>query len=98
MKSRIFGVFVLLTAACAAVCAAEEKTLPLPESGQVTLTLDEYDKLIELASKPPKKPDAAPLPYSIKHAGVKLRVDNDRILGTVELDGEVFRKGLNKVR
>ena len=96
MKNRFF---VLLICACAAVvCAAEEKsTLPLPDSGNVTLTLDEYNRLVELAAKPPKRPDVAPLPYSIKHADVTLHVENDGVLGTVQLQGEVFRKGVSKV-
>ncbi|HXX01833.1 MAG TPA: hypothetical protein VEJ00_11495, partial [Candidatus Acidoferrales bacterium] len=71
--------------------------LPLPNSGNVTLTLDEYNKLVELAAKPPKKPDVAPLPYSIKHADVQLRVEKDEVLGTVQMEGEVFRKGVSKV-
>jgi len=80
------------------VWGAEEKSaLPLPDSGNVTLTLDEYNRLVELAAKTPKRPDVAPLPYSIKHADVKLNVENDAVRGTVELQGEVFRKGISKV-
>jgi carboxypeptidase family protein len=97
MKSR--SLVMSLCLVCAAlICVAQEKsTLPLPDSGNVTLTLDEYNKLVELASKTPKKPDLAPLPYSIKHADVKLRVEHDGVRGTVELEGEVFRKGVSKV-
>ncbi|MBZ5680455.1 MAG: carboxypeptidase-like regulatory domain-containing protein [Acidobacteriia bacterium] len=79
------------------VMAQEKARLPLPDSGNVTLTLDEYNKLVELGAKPPKKIDAPPLPYAIKHADLKLRVENDVVLGTVQLDGEVFRKGISKV-
>ncbi len=80
------------------VCAAGEKsTLPLPDPGNVTLTLDEYNKLVELAAKPPKHTDLAPLPYSIKHADVNLHVENDAVRGDVQLEGEVFRKGVSKV-
>jgi hypothetical protein len=86
------GIFV-----APALAAEDKSTLPLPNSGNVTLPLDEYNKLVELAAKPPKKPDVAPLPYSIKHADVKLRVENDGVRGTVQLDGEVFRKGVSKV-
>ena len=90
------NVFVVLLLCC--VCAAEEKsTLPLPDPGNVTLTLDEYNKLVELATKPPKHADVAPLPYSIKHADVSLHVDNDAVRGNVQLEGEVFRKGVSKV-
>jgi len=80
------------------VCWAGDKTeLPLPDPGNVTLTLDEYNRLVALAAKPPKKPEAAPLPYSIKHADVKLRVENNSVMGSVELEGEVFHKGVSKV-
>jgi hypothetical protein len=94
---------ILVTTLVCSMCvtpvfAAEEKApLPLPDSGNVTLTLDEYNRLVELAAKPPKKSDLAPLPYSIKHADVKLHIENDGVRGTVQLDGEVFHKGVSKV-
>ena len=97
MKTR-FTMLMIFTACATLLFAGEEKpTLPLPDPGNVTLTLDEYNKLVELAAKPPKRPDTAPLPYSIKHADLKLRVEKDSVSGTVELDGEVFRKGMSKV-
>src|SRR5579864_6380942 len=98
MKSRTLAVCLISSLLVANSFAGEEKvTLPLPDSGQVTLTLDEYNKLVEMAAKPPKKPDTPPLPYSIQHAALKLRVDSDSVLGTVQLEGEVFRKGISKV-
>ena len=82
----------------ASICWAQDKTtLPLPDPGQVTLTLDEYNKLVEMASRPPKKTDAAPLPYSIQHAQLKLTAENNGVMGSVELEGEVFHKGMSKV-
>ncbi|MGO9084446.1 MAG: carboxypeptidase-like regulatory domain-containing protein [Candidatus Sulfotelmatobacter sp.] len=104
MKPRLFAA-LLLCSVCAATSVfaapaspAEDKApLPLPNSGNVTLTLDEYNRLVELAAKPPKKPDVAPLPYSLKHADLKLRVENEGVRGTVQFDGEVFRKGVSKV-
>jgi carboxypeptidase family protein len=100
MKSR-FMLAVLCLAVLVSLVSAfgadEKSTLPLPGSGNVTLTLDEYNKLMELAGKPPRKIDLAPLPYSIKHADLKLVVGNDSVRGTVELQGEVFRKGISKV-
>ena len=95
---NIFVVLLLCCVCAAQMCVAEDtSTLPLPNSGNVTLTLDEYNKLTELASRPPRKSDLAPLPYSIKHADVKLRVENDGVRGTVQIEGEVFRKGMSKV-
>src|SRR5579864_8872938 len=97
-QNRMVAVLVLCAAgAVPAFAGAGDSPLPLPSSGNVTLTLDEYNKLVEMAAKPPKKPDVAPLPYSIKHADVKLRVDNDGVRGTVQIEGEVFHKGVSKV-
>jgi hypothetical protein len=95
---NLFVMFVLCSMCSAQMFASDENAnLPLPNSGNVTLTLDEYNKLVELAAKPPKNAEIAPLPYSIKHAELKLRVENDGVQGTVQLDGEVFRKGVSKV-
>jgi hypothetical protein len=95
---NVFVLFLLCCVCAAQMCVAEDtSTLPLPNSGNVTLTLDEYNRLVELAAKPLKGPDLAPLPYSIKHADVRLRVENDGVRGTVQLEGEVFRKGVIKV-
>ena len=98
MKSKLVTSMLVGCVCLMSVCWAEDKaTLPLPDPGNVTLTLDEYNKLVERAAKPPKKPDAPPLPYSIKHADLKLRVENNGVMGSVELEGEVFHKGISKV-
>jgi hypothetical protein len=95
---NIFVVMLLCCVCASQMCVAEDAaTLPLPNSGNVTLSLDEYNKLMELAARPPKKSEVAPLPYSIKHADVKLHVENDGVRGTVEVEGEIFRKGVSKV-
>jgi hypothetical protein len=77
--------------------AGENTSLPLPATGNVTLTLAEYNRLVELAGKSGKKHDAPPMPYAIKRAEMKLHVANQTVLGTVQLDGEVFSKGAAKV-
>lgn len=97
MNHRLAALVMCLMYASMSFAADEKITLPLPDPGNVTLTLDEYNKLVELAGKPPKKSDVAPLPYSVKHADLKLRVENEKVRGTVELRGEVFRKGISKV-
>jgi hypothetical protein len=83
--------FVLIFSVTA---VAQEKTnLPLPDSGNVTLTLDEYNRLAALAAKPVTKPDVPPLPYVIKSADMRFRVADVSVLGTVQIEGETFRKG-----
>ncbi len=76
---------------------AETASLPLPTTGNVTLTLAEYNRLVELASKSSKQREAPPLPYAIKRVDMKLHVTNETVLGTLQLDGEVFSKGAAKV-
>ena len=98
MKRRFFGAMLVVCVCLMSVCWAGDKTeLPLPDPGNVTLTLDEYNRLLLLAAKPAKKPDVAPLPYSINHADVHLRVEHNGVMGSVELEGEVFHKGISKV-
>ena len=76
---------------------AETASLPLPATGNVTLTLAEYNRLVELASKSLKQRETPPLPYAIKRVDMKLHVTNETVLGTLQLDGEVFSKGAAKV-
>jgi hypothetical protein len=76
---------------------AETAPLPLPTTGNVTLTLAEYNRLVELATKARKTHEKPPLPYALKRAEMKLHVASQTVLGSLQLDGEVFSKGAAKV-
>ena len=76
---------------------AQDKIPPQPDPGNVTLSLDEYNRLTQLAAKPAKKPDLPPLPYSLKRADLKFKVDSDLAEGSIEFQGEVLKKGAVKV-
>jgi hypothetical protein len=91
------SLMILLLSISITVIAQDRSGLPLPSSGNVTLPLDEYNKLIELASKVEIKPESAPISYAIKRADLKLRVAGESVLGTVQCDGEIFAKGINKI-
>lgn len=94
MKRNLLA-FLLMVSVTA--MADENATLPLPSAGNVTLPISEYNKLLDLAKKPVKGPEAPPLAYSIQHADLKFRVAQESVLGTVQLDGAVFKKGETKV-
>jgi carboxypeptidase family protein len=96
MKTYFFA-FVLILVTAAMFAQPQKSPLPLPDSGDVTLPLDEYNKLLELASRPVKKPDVAPQNFSIKCADLKFRVDGSSVVGSVQLEGEIFKKGVIKV-
>jgi hypothetical protein len=71
-----------------------DSTLPPPGSpGTVTLSLSEYNRLVELASHKDKAPDQVPLPFVLAHAVFKLRVENQMLTGTVDIDGSLLEKG-----
>ena len=80
------------------VISAEEKSgPPVPTTGNVTLSLDEYTRLLELASKPKPKFEIAPVPYAVQRAELGLRVNSECVSGAMRLEGEVFGKGETKV-
>ena len=85
---RILLTFLMNLTALAAM--AQQKNVPLPDANNVTLPLDEYNKLVELAAHPPKKPSLPPVNYSLKRADLKLRVENDHVAGSIQLEGETF--------
>src|SRR5215469_3991799 len=81
----------------AAPAWAQDKMIPVPPSGSVTLTLEEYNRLVELGSKLPKHVEAVPLPYSINRAERRFKVANEKAMGAMQLQGETFAKGETKV-
>jgi hypothetical protein len=94
MKKIIAAVVFLMSVPA---FAQDKITPPVPQAGNVTLPLEEYNRLLELANKSPRRIEAAPLPYTIKRGDLKLRVANETVLGTVQLQGETFNKGETKV-
>ena len=72
--------------------------LPLPgSSGTVTLSLAEYNRLTELASRKPTTTEAPPLSFVLSRAAFKLRVEDQSITGALDIDGSVLEKGSVKV-
>jgi Carboxypeptidase regulatory-like domain len=90
-------ILILLTAT---VAAGQQRltpfvsTLPAPgPPGTVTISLTEYDRLIDLATRKAKAPDKAPLPFVLSHAVFKLRVEKQTLVGTVDIDGSLLESG-----
>jgi hypothetical protein len=74
-----------------------QRTLTQSLPGTVTLTLAEYNRLLDLAARKPKPPEAAPLPFVLSRAAFKLRVEDETIVGTLDINGEVLQKGPTKI-
>jgi hypothetical protein len=97
---RTIGLIFLIS-----VCAVGQQrnsridaAIPAPGSaGTVTLSLAEYNRLSELAMRKPKTAAAAPLPYVLSRAAFNLRVEEQSIVGLINIDGSVFENGATKV-
>ena len=74
-----------------------QKTLTQGPPGSVTLTLAEFNRLVELAGRKPKPSEAAPVPFILAHAAFKLRIENESLVGSLDIDGDVLQKGPTKV-
>src|ERR1700724_2364276 len=87
-----------LVAMVAAISAAwAQNNMPLPAPGNVTLPLDEYNQLVELAAKPPTKPDGPPFRHLLKSADMNLEVKGESVSGSIVIEGEVLVAGDRKV-
>ena len=97
MKSRMLGVALFGLALSLSAGAQEKKDPPVPGAGNVTIPLEEYNHMLELASKPIKKPELPPVPYVLSCAELKFGVKNDTVVGKLEIEGEVYSKNATKV-
>src|SRR5215831_10815803 len=70
-----------------------ERPLTPVVPGTVTLSLAEYNRLVELASHRPNQPEAAPLPFVLSKAAFKISVENEAVVGALDIEGEVLHKG-----
>jgi hypothetical protein len=95
---KIFSILLAWMMVLPGVAAADEAAQPpVPAAGNVTLPLDEYNRLVELASKPARKLDVPPVPYTMKSANLKFRVASQSVEGSVQLQGEILHKGATKI-
>ena len=89
---------LLVVSVFAQPCSAQQMLeVPRPLPGNVTLSLDEYNRLLALANRPGKKPDTPPVPYVLKHADLKFHVVNDDVIGSIQFDGETLAAHAAKV-
>ena len=86
----VLAAYVLLPAA---TLLAQERG----PAGTVTLSRTDYDRLLDLASRQPRPPDAAPLPAALTRADIPARVDAGAVHATMTVNGEVFQTGSVKV-
>ena len=63
----------------------------------MTLSLAEYNRLIDLASRPPRARRVAPVASVLASADLRVRVERDTARGVFNLTGDVLRAGVSRV-
>jgi hypothetical protein len=66
-------------------------------SRSVTLSLTEYNRLIDLANRPPSGQTQPPIAAIVANADIRIRVERDSAQGTFALNGDVLRAGVSRV-
>jgi hypothetical protein len=90
-------VAIVIALSASAVFAEQPPRLPQPPPGTVTLSLAEYDKLVDRAGRPARRADPPPVPATVARSDGQVRVVGDRARGTFTLEGEVFASGVTLV-
>jgi hypothetical protein len=91
---RLVVVFLALSSS-----AASAQTPPRPGEATraVTLSLAEYNRLLDLAARPAAGPPAAPVASVLSGANLRVRVERDTARGVFTLTGQVLRAGISRV-
>jgi hypothetical protein len=97
-KHRVLEMTTIAWLGMTTVAGAQGAAVP-PASppGTVTLSLADYNRLLDRAENPARPPDTPPIPSVVARADVSVRVTGSGARGTYTLDGEVFRAGATKV-
>ena len=94
MRALILILLIAVVATGQMRNTTSNNALPAPgTAGTVTLSLSEYNRLVELANRKDKTSDEVPLPFVLSRAVFKLRVENQTLVGTVDIDGSLLAKG-----
>src|SRR5262245_62348428 len=89
--------FAVLFALITQAAIAQQPPRPNDPSRAVTLSLTEYNRLIDLASRPPATPAPPPVASVLSSADLRVRVERDTAHGIFALTGEVLRAGVSRV-
>ena len=104
MRAHQFAMFLVVSASLAApeTLHARQGRGSAPQgaagpAGTVTLTVADYNRLVDRAAQPVTRPDPPPVAAVVGRAELRARVENGAVRGTVRLDGDVFQRGQVKV-
>ncbi len=76
---------------------AQTPVRPVDQPRSVTMTLNEYNRLLDLAARAPTPPAVAPVAAVVSSADLKVTVDRESARGVFTLAGQVLQSGLSRV-
>lgn len=88
---------LLMTIAVSTPVLAQAPARPVEQPRTVTMTLAEYNRLLDLERRAPVAPAAAPVAAIVSSADLRIRIDRDTARGTFSLSGQVLRNGVTRV-
>jgi len=77
--------------------SAQQPPRPNETPRAVTLTLAEYNRLIDLAGRPTPAPTTAPVAAVLASSDLRVRVDRDTARGVFTVNGDALRSGVSRV-
>ena len=77
--------------------AAQQPPRPNETPRAVTLTLAEYNRLIDLAARPTQGATAPPIAAVLASADLRIRVDRETARGVFNMAGDALRAGVSRV-
>ena len=86
-----------LLLACGHSAFAQQPPRPTEAPRAVTLSLTEYNRLIDLASRPPQGALVAPVAAVLASANLRVRVERDTARGVFAIAGDALRPGVSRV-
>src|SRR5215470_5437439 len=93
--TKLTTLTALFAAFTSTVLAQPPRSADTPRT--VTLTVTEYNRLIDLAARPPQPQTAAPVAAVVSSADLRVRVDRETVRGVFAVAGDVLRPGVAKV-
>ena len=93
--TRTLTLALLLT--CSHSAFAQQPPRPTETPRAVTLSLTEYNRLIDLASRPPQGALVAPVAAVLASAHLRVRVERDTARGVFAITGDALRPGVSRV-
>jgi hypothetical protein len=95
--NRVTIFLILVLSMAARSVSAQPPVRAAEQSRSVTLTLAEYNRLLDLERRAPAAAAAAPVGAVVASANLKITVDREAARGTFALAGQVLHNGVTRV-